>query len=216
MNFSTLFVQFSIHSKKIPVFSAYDCNLQNNKFLCGNNETCIPLEKVCDGTKGKFYWIKLHLKLAVALPHIWYTLFLWIPVDCSSGDDESDECVKQKKKKICSKSCTPNGHCVNLPTGQTCACPKGFKFNEKRGECEVIFWDCVQRNFSCKHWPHNLNWFRISTNVWNSACVRKVVSIHWDRINALVLRIFDWWRTITHAEHTESMMQFCFIQPAKR
>ncbi|XP_031628154.1 putative vitellogenin receptor isoform X2 [Contarinia nasturtii] len=58
--------------------------------------------------------------------------------DCSNGNDESDECVKLKSARNCTKSCAPNGRCHNFPNGPQCICPNGYQFNEDKEQCEDV------------------------------------------------------------------------------
>lgn len=88
---------------------AYNCNLSKKRFLCNDNSSCIPLNKVCDGK-----------------------------ADCPKGDDESSSCAvarEECKSNICPKEAS----CQHLPSGPVCICPKGYNFNATSTECEVSF-----------------------------------------------------------------------------
>lgn len=141
-------------------------------------------------------------------------LFLWIPIDCSHGDDETVECAKRKSKKDCSKSCEPNGHCHNLPAGPTCICPKGFKYDEHLDQCEVIevlYWML----FSMHIWT-KLNWFRISMSVLNLACVLKAVSTRLVHSSVNALQDSDCQEEIIErVKCMDQVMPCCYTQPVK-
>lgn len=115
--------------------------MHNDKFLCHDNITCIPLAKVCDGKKGKLVNKAVAKAYAKLLRR--FHVLLCIPTDCPGGFDESQDCDAQHKKNNCTLSCGANGTCVNLMSGPTCVCSKGFHFSEANHQCEVL--KCSER-----------------------------------------------------------------------
>lgn len=89
------------------LISAYNCEMSQERFLCNDKSTCIPLNKVCDG----------------------------IP-DCPKGDDESSSC-HFAKEGCRSNGCPKEALCYSLPIGSVCICPEGFVFNATSAKCEV-------------------------------------------------------------------------------
>lgn len=130
-------------------FSAYDCTVQNDKFLCGDNVTCISLDRVCNGVNGTYESsVAFHSQAALIKN---YSHFF--PIDCADSADERNECFKNNQKNgtnSCSKyDCLPTGKCHVLPTGPTCICPKGYKLSENKQECEVMI-ESLNRNKNAK------------------------------------------------------------------
>lgn len=89
------------------LISAYNCKLSEERFLCNDNSSCIPLNKVCDGK-----------------------------VDCPKGDDESSTC-NFAKEECETNRCPKEAVCHSLPTGSVCICPEGYDFNATSEKCEV-------------------------------------------------------------------------------
>lgn len=83
--------------------------MSKKRFLCNDNSSCIPLNKVCDGK-----------------------------TDCPKGDDESSSC-KFARDECKSNICPKEALCRYLPSGPVCICPKGYQFNVTSSKCEVSF-----------------------------------------------------------------------------
>ncbi|KAL5291451.1 Vgr family protein [Megaselia abdita] len=101
---------------------AYNCNLENNKFLCNDNDTCISLYKLCDDHP-----------------------------DCLSHEDEHMNC---HSNRCSSQNCPTASDCVMLSSGPTCACPKGFRYNELKNKCEDID-ECKEKYGICSQYCLN-------------------------------------------------------------
>lgn len=93
----------------ITFVSVADCTVDNKKFLCGDNTTCISIEKVCNKEK-----------------------------DCKDGIDEGGICDKFNNNTACELHYCPNdAECYIWPTGPVCVCPKGYRYNSQKKTCEV-------------------------------------------------------------------------------
>lgn len=88
--------------------------------------TCISLDGVCNGEKGK-----VKNKKTENLGKLFFVLIL---IDCSNGDDEGDGCNEIN----CPLFCQQNGKCVSLPDGPTCVCSDGYEYDQQSQRCEVI------------------------------------------------------------------------------
>lgn len=59
--------------------------------------------------------------------------------DCEDGSDESQKCQESKDTRACNTfGCPTKSNCVLRPSGPTCLCKQGFKFNETNKQCEDI------------------------------------------------------------------------------
>lgn len=96
------------HNNRI-ILSVSDCKVENSQFLCGDNVTCISIEKACNKVK-----------------------------DCNDGLDEGGICDKFTNNRACElQYCPSNAECYIWPTGPVCVCPKGFSYNSQKKICEV-------------------------------------------------------------------------------
>lgn len=95
--------------KKLKKISVSGCHSDKRKFLCGDNVTCLTIEKVCDRKK-----------------------------DCSDGLDEGGICDKFSNNTACELHYCPDvADCYIWPTGPVCVCPNGFVYNAQKKICEV-------------------------------------------------------------------------------
>lgn len=91
------------------VLPVSDCTSANKKFLCGDNITCIPIDKVCDNRN-----------------------------DCRDGLDEGGICKKFRNNSDCELNyCPDDAECYIQPTGPVCVCPRGYAYNIQKKACEV-------------------------------------------------------------------------------
>lgn len=89
-------------------FSAGNCFIENRKFICKDNTTCVDIEKACDDKS-----------------------------DCPDDSDENGKCKELKESNSCEGHCPAQAKCVYLPTGPVCVCLEGYKYNEKTEKCDV-------------------------------------------------------------------------------
>lgn len=76
-------------------------------FLCGDNVTCLAIEKVCNKEN-----------------------------DCSDGSDEGEFCSKLNNSSVCeSNHCPDNVECQSAVP--VCVCPEGFTYDSQHRICEV-------------------------------------------------------------------------------